>query len=83
MPPEQVEPTTLESLVNSMADTCAGEMQQAWTRGVCDGLEFAARTIQGVMPHLRESSAEIEITRGFIMALRSFQAQIQIEGLPG
>lgn len=82
MPAEQIEPTTLESLVNSMTDVCADEVQQAWTRGVCDGLELAARTVDGVVRHLNELSPEMEVARGFMLALRSFQAQIQIEGLP-
>ncbi len=77
-------PTALRPFMDALAGDLSDELLQAWVRGVCDGLEFAARMAENLLPHLvpgGDPSPEHEVVLGLVMAIRQSQARVLVDGL--
>jgi hypothetical protein len=71
-------PDDLRPLVQAIAGKTADELFAAWHRGVCDGLEMAARMTEGLLPHLSQCEAH-EIMLGLGRAIRQSQMRVQVD----
>jgi hypothetical protein len=71
-------PDDLRPLVEAMVGKTAEDLFQAWHRGVCDGLEMAARMTETLLPHLGQREAH-EIVLGLGLAIRQSQMRVQVD----
>ena len=75
-------PSELRTAFEQMTEKLTDEMFNSWTRGVCDGLEFAARLIERVLGDLGDAEASArEILLPLALSLRHTEMAVLVDGL--
>lgn len=76
------EPPELEHWAAALNNGMSAEMFSAWNRGVCDGLEIAARMgEEGLLPNLDQAGQAYAMVQGLTQAVRQAQLRVQLDGV--
>lgn len=74
-------PTELNTIYEQMTDKLTAELFNAWLRGLCDGLEYAAKATESMMNRFEFTSAEHGLLCTVALALRQAEMAVLVDGL--